>query len=313
MQVIDVMGRTLEEFDDDKLIPAYGFGENFSRDRTVLPFKKGPGGKPRPCKGIEEVLQRYEKIAKQVILAGPTSFAPLIYEAIRLVKLERQYHILVIVADGKVDSRKEETVKAIVDATEHPLSIIMVGVGDGPWDTMEEFDDELPERKFDNFQFVEFNEIKEMSGGGSGAKFESSFALAALMEIPDQYKVIHKLGYLDMCAADTGQAAMPDFGFDEEDDEEPDAFDAMDGTPPSAVTVEEPEEPPELYLCPITHELMQDPVVCGDGFTYERSAIAAWMRGKSSPVSPMTGEPVKGDLIPNHTLRSEIMSWRELH
>jgi hypothetical protein len=116
-------------------------------------------------------------------MSGPTSFSPIIRKAIELVKITKQYHILLIICDGGVTNKKE-TANAIVEASKWPLSIVCIGVGRGPWDIMEEFDDELPERDFDNFQFVHFNRVINSENA------EVKFALDALMEIPEQFDYI---------------------------------------------------------------------------------------------------------------------------
>jgi len=44
----------------------------------------------------------------------------------------------------------------------------------------------------------------------------------------------------------------------------------------------------DLFICPITHDVMREPVVAADGFTYERTAIEEWFRTSSK--SPVSGE-----------------------
>lgn len=91
-----------------------------------------------------------------------------------------------IVADGQVSRDCEaETIAAIVEASKWPMSIVMVGVGDGPWNKMKEFDDSLHAagRMFDNFQFVAFDEVTR------NARYpEAALAMSALMEIPGTCK-----------------------------------------------------------------------------------------------------------------------------
>ena len=75
---------------------------------------------------------------------------------------------------------------------------------------------------------------------------------------------------------------------------------------------------PAVFLCPITREPMQDPVVASDGYTYEREAIQRWMDEAAAAAvpltSPMTNLPlVVSSLVPVHSLRSEITSWRASH
>lgn len=195
---ISIIGRALLGYDDDKKIPCFGFGDATTHDRQVFQFYHDG----RPCCGTEGVLERYEQILPYITLSGPTSFAPLIYAAIDIVKRSGQFHILVIIADGQVtgnignhrgilSQQEKETIDAIVAASNFPLSILMVGVGDGPWDMMQHFDDSLPRRRFDNFQFVNYTQI--MAKYRDSALRETAFALAALMEIPKQYTAIKHL------------------------------------------------------------------------------------------------------------------------
>lgn len=59
------------------------------------------------------------------------------------------------------------------------------------------------------------------------------------------------------------------------------------------------------FYCPITEEVMIDPVVDPEGNSYERAAIVAWLQQNST--SPITRSPLRIDqLIPNRSLRSAI-------
>lgn len=185
-KVISIMGRTLEAFDKDNFIPAFGFADKETSGEGVFPFTQDPRG----CHGFGEVLEQYERVASTVTLGGPTNFAPVIHEAIKIVQQKKSYHILIIIADGQV-TEYGPTASAIVEASDVPLSIVVVGVGDGPWDSVEHFDDFLPERAFDNFQFVNFHKVTAKRKNP-----DAVLALNVMMEVPDQYKTIKALGYL---------------------------------------------------------------------------------------------------------------------
>jgi hypothetical protein len=73
----------------------------------------------------------------------------------------------------------------------------------------------------------------------------------------------------------------------------------------------EDEATPDDFVCPITQDLMADPVVTADGHTYEREAILRWLHKQQSCglpcTSPLTGEPLEHiNLVPNVALRGLI-------
>lgn len=67
---------------------------------------------------------------------------------------------------------------------------------------------------------------------------------------------------------------------------------------------------PYHFRCPISLELMQDPVTVCTGQTYDRASIESWVSIGNNTTCPVTRAPLSDfTLIPNHTLRRLIQEW----
>lgn len=66
---------------------------------------------------------------------------------------------------------------------------------------------------------------------------------------------------------------------------------------------------PYHFRCPVSLELMRDPVTVCTGQTYDRASIESWV-ATGNTTCPVTRAPITDfTLIPNHTLRRLIQEW----
>lgn len=68
---------------------------------------------------------------------------------------------------------------------------------------------------------------------------------------------------------------------------------------------------PRYFICPISLQIMKDPVTTVTGITYDRDTIEHWLSTAEEVVCPVTKQPLPkdSDLTPNHTLRRLIQAW----
>ncbi|CAA0842491.1 E3 ubiquitin-protein ligase PUB23 [Striga hermonthica] len=70
------------------------------------------------------------------------------------------------------------------------------------------------------------------------------------------------------------------------------------------------DTPPDHFRCPISMELMRDPVTISTGVTYDRKNIEKWFHDYRKKTCPATMLPVQTpETTPNHTLRCLIDTW----
>ena len=174
-------GDIVAHYDNDKLFPVFGFGfcfidsnlNNFDGKYTDFNYPINCNVNDPNIKLIDGVLREYRNFITKIHLSGPTYFSPMINDLNYEVKKEIEegkimnYHILMILTDGQIDDM-DDTKNALVEASFLPISVIIIGIGDGDFGNMDILDaDENPlfdknGRKADRdlVQFVPFNNFK---------------------------------------------------------------------------------------------------------------------------------------------------------
>ncbi|XP_021818231.1 E3 ubiquitin-protein ligase RGLG4-like [Prunus avium] len=206
--------------DDNLISPGFCFG-NAKR----VPFRSHSNRSPCKRNDIQEVLSTsYDRKVRNVPPSGPISYAPAIDYAVDIVEQKGgRFQTLFLVADNKVtknffntsdgelSTEGAKTIESIVNASSYALSIVLVGTDDGCWEHMKKFQEMIPKRKFDNFQFVNFTEILPKDGTLSDK--EAAFAHAALEKLPAQHKAAVELGLVGCDPATKRRGKMEKSGF----------------------------------------------------------------------------------------------------
>ncbi|KAK1885473.1 Copine-3 [Dissostichus eleginoides] len=146
LAAIWAVGNVIQDYDSDKMFPAFGFGAQLPPRWQVsheFPINFKPANPF--CEGIEGVVKAYQYCLPQVKLYGPTNFSPIINHVAQFGKqamqqeTASQYFVLLIITDGVITDM-DQTLRAVVNASRLPMSIIIVGVGGADFSAMEFLD-----------------------------------------------------------------------------------------------------------------------------------------------------------------------------
>ncbi|XP_071325310.1 copine-4 [Trachinotus anak] len=192
LKALVAVGEICQDYDSDKMFPAFGFGAQIPPDYKVShDFAVNFNEENPECAGIQGVVEAYQACLPKLQLYGPTNIAPIIQKVASSASQEvhtkeaMQYFILLILTDGVITDMAD-TREAIVQASHLPMSVIIVGVGNADFSDMQMLDGDdgiLRSPKGepvlrDIVQFVPFRNFKHAS--------PAALAKSVLAEVPNQ-------------------------------------------------------------------------------------------------------------------------------
>ena len=141
------VGGILEPYDADRAFPFYGFGgiPKYMGLTSVNHCFPLTGNVAAPdIFGIQNVMGAYAQTLSTIELYGPTLFGPVLTNFLSYVKGikasgSKIYNVLMILTDGEINDMPESR-SLIVDLSNEPCSVIIVGVGSANFNSMNVLD-----------------------------------------------------------------------------------------------------------------------------------------------------------------------------
>ena len=194
----------VQDYDEDKIFPVYGFGAKLPNGQVSHHFPLNLNtGKPEMF-DLSQILDNYWNCVSKVRLCGPTNFAPTIKQAVDQARCaernfwnKREYSVLLILTDGAITDMNE-TIQQIDRAQKAPISIIIVGVGNADFSSMELLDGDGGDSGFskvrDCVQFCSYLEVESMFQGNITDpsvfnQIKERLAAKVLEELPKQLEI----------------------------------------------------------------------------------------------------------------------------
>ncbi|KMT13538.1 hypothetical protein BVRB_4g083170 isoform A [Beta vulgaris subsp. vulgaris] len=190
-QAIMEVGEVIQFYDSDRCFSAWGFGGRTMEGNISHCFNLNASPYNSEVEGIEGIMAAYNSALQTVALSGPTLFGKVIHKAAEIAgqSLEHsksKYYVLLIITDG-VLTDPQETIDALVKASDLPLSILIVGVGAADFTQMEILDADKGHRlesssgRIATRDIVQFVPMRDIQAG------QKPMVEALLEELPGQF------------------------------------------------------------------------------------------------------------------------------
>ncbi|CAH9145230.1 unnamed protein product [Cuscuta epithymum] len=185
------VGEVIQFYDSDRCFPAWGFGGMTNPGSVSHCFSLNGNPSAPEVQGVEGIMNAYSSAMHNVTLSGPTLFSHVINSAANIAaqslkNTQNKYFALLIITDG-VLTDLQETINAIVRASDLPLSILVIGVGNADFTQMEILDADNGKRlesstgRVATRDIVQFIPMREVLAG------QISVVQALLEELPGQF------------------------------------------------------------------------------------------------------------------------------